>query len=500
VCITEEPSTIDPRKGGDAVSSQLQFMLFEGLTQLNEDGSISNAQASHIEISSDKKTYRFHLGNTNWSNGDIVTSYDFAKAWKTIIHPRFPSPNAHLLYPIKGAEQAKRGVIPLDQVGIYCPDGQTLIVELEKPTPYFLQLLSFCVFFPVHPSMDFKENAPINIDLTDVICNGPFTITEWKHQNEITLEKNIAYRKKDDTQIDMIHISIISSEMTALKMYEQGKLDFLGHPFSSLNCDELSRYQLETELQIIPAAATTFITFNTQNGYFKNKSLRKAFAYALDREVIVKNISAIEENVATRMIPPVLLNNRNKDLFMNRNKETARQLLLEAMNDLGISKKELETITFYYSKSEHNHKIAQVMQQQWHQTLGIMINLQSLESKTLLYRLGIRDYEMALTMWRAQFYDPVSILERFQYGHNIKNYPGWDNKIFAELINESGNDSGKLREEKLEKAEELLVQDIPLLPVYHWNLTFLHKKHIKNIQFSPVGGIFFERISVDQEL
>ncbi|MBM3207308.1 MAG: peptide ABC transporter substrate-binding protein [Chlamydiae bacterium] len=497
VCISEDPATLDPRKGGDAISSQLQFMLFEGLTQLNEDGSVSCAQAHEILNSFDKKKYTFLLGKTQWSNGDTVTSHDFEKAWKTILDPKFPSPNAHLLYPIKGAQQAKEGILPMDDVAIFCPDKNTLIVELEQPTPYFLQLISFCVFSPVHSSMDLKDVTDNKSQKTPLVSNGPFILSEWKHQNEVTLIKNKLYRIEEKTGIDVIYISVIPSEMTALKMYERGELDFLGHPFSSLSNEELSESQLENELHLIPAAATTFVTFNTQNKFFKNKNIRKAFSFALDRELIVKNITPFKEYCATRIIPPTLVGNKNKDLFTKHNPSLAKDLLLQGMDELEIKKEDLETLTFFYSKTEHNHKIAQVMQQQWYEVLGIMINLQALESKNLLHKLSNRDYDVALTMWRAQYCDPASILERFQYALNIKNYPGWENTAFTDCMNQSTSQNDTKRFQTLEQAELILAEDLPLLPIYHWNLSFLHKKRVTNIEFSPVGGIFFERINID---
>ncbi|HUD00978.1 MAG TPA: ABC transporter substrate-binding protein [Rhabdochlamydiaceae bacterium] len=143
--VVREPSTMDPRKGSEFIGSTFHFILFEGLTRLNTDYSVSPAQARSIEISDDRKTYTFHLRGTKWSDGSPVIAADFEMAWKKILMPDFPAANAPLLYPIKNAEEAKRGLVPINEVGIRSIDDKTFVVELKNPTPYFLELVSFCV-------------------------------------------------------------------------------------------------------------------------------------------------------------------------------------------------------------------------------------------------------------------------------------------------------------------------------------------------------------------
>ena len=304
IAISEDPQTLDPRKGGDAVSSQIQFMLFEGLTQLHPDGSVSLAQAYDLAISDDQKTYTFYLGNTTWSNGDVVTAYEFADAWKTILDPSFPSPNAHLLYPIQGALEAKKGMISLSDVGIKAINAKQLVITLHTPTPYFLELISFCVFFPVHHELP-------------LLSNGPFMLDEWKRQNKLSLKKNPKYHASHQVGIDQIDIDIISSETTALHLYEQEKLDFIGHPFSSLGSQEITVVQ--ESLHKIPAAATTLIALNIHHPILQNIHIRKALAYALNRNQIIEHLSIGSGTVATRLIPNILQKRSLPDYFLDNN-------------------------------------------------------------------------------------------------------------------------------------------------------------------------------------
>jgi oligopeptide transport system substrate-binding protein len=108
------------------------------------------ALAKKITTSEDRTAYTFHLRETYWSDGHPVTAYDFEAAWKKMLDPTFPAPNAHLLYPIKNAKAAKEELVSLDEVGLRSLDAQTFEVTLEGPTPYFLELIAFSFFFPSH--------------------------------------------------------------------------------------------------------------------------------------------------------------------------------------------------------------------------------------------------------------------------------------------------------------------------------------------------------------
>jgi oligopeptide transport system substrate-binding protein len=486
LAIPEDPATLDPRKGGDALSSHLHFMLFEGLTKLNEDGSVSPAQCTDFQISEDQKTYTFHLGKTRWSDGTPVTSYDFEKSWKSILSPSFPAPNAHLLYPIVYAEEAKKGVVPLQEVGIYAPDPETLIVKLSYPTPYFLSLISFCVFFP----------APLHIDLQhpdwafhsgkNFVSNGPFVLVDWKHNNELRLQKNDLYHQVDTVKLDQIHLSIIASEMTALQLYENGEIDLIGQPFSMIPLD--AHPHLHEHEEIVMSAEFPF----------SNTKLRKAFTLAINREEIAKNVTQFGEEAAFCAVPPSLKNNKYSTLYSDGHEEEAKALFAQALEEMHITQKELEThLVYLYSHSEANHKVAQVLQQQWLKNLGVQIKLGITDRKNHMDCISRKKHVFAQALYRAQYADPINILDRFRNKDNVKNYSSWENTKFQNLLERSYSESGDQRYNTLYEAESLLLEEAVIAPLFHLNLCYLSKPYIGNVEFSPVGGMFLERLSIE---
>ncbi|WP_215217773.1 MULTISPECIES: ABC transporter substrate-binding protein [Candidatus Rhabdochlamydia] len=190
------PKTFDPRKAGDVYSSQMIFLLFEGLTKRYPDGSIKFAQAKSYTVSDDKLTYTFTLGDNYWSNGKPVTAYDFEQSWKDILDPKFPSMGDYLFAPIKNAESAKKGLVSLSEVGIKAVDEKTLVIELEHPTPYLLKLFTLPRFVPIHVELDRKNpNWAIQTG-AQFVCNGPFLLESFKQNDQIVFTNNPYYRKR----------------------------------------------------------------------------------------------------------------------------------------------------------------------------------------------------------------------------------------------------------------------------------------------------------------
>lgn len=492
--IIREPPTMDPRKGSEMIGSAMHFMLFEGLMRLNPNGTLIPAQARSVEISDDRLTYTFHLRGAHWSDGSLVTAKDFELAWKKIIDPEFGAANAHLLYPIKNAEQVKKGLLPIDQVGIHSKDDLTFVVELEQPTPYFLDLISFCVFFPVNHTIDEKNPQWMMEASSQFVSNGPFKLKNWKHNREIIFEKNQEYWEAPLIDLDTVHVSMVADENTVLNMYQNGQLDIIGMSVSPIPTEALHHFFSEGLLKNQAAPATTIISFNTGRFPFTNKHIRKALSYAIDRSEIVNNITQLGEEIATNIIPSCLTGKANS-FFEDHAVAQARHELMLGLKELGIH--QLPKVTLEYSNSEMNHKLAQVLQEQWKKTLGIVVNIEKQEHKVLLDRLISRSYDFATIYWFAQYKDPISIFERFKFKKNAKNYPDWENAEYTELMNQSAFDSSaEKRAQTFARAEALLLEEMPLAPLYHWQTSFMMKDHLTLTDLKPSGAFDYARLTV----
>jgi len=495
VTIRIEPISLDPRKGNDMIASQLHFMLFEGLLKLNADLTLSPAQAKSYDVSADHKIYTFHLGDTTWSDGTPVTAYDFEKSWKSILNPVFPCPDAFLLYPIKNARRAKQGEVALYQVGITSKDAKTLVVELEYPAPFFLQTVASSVLLPVNFQLDSK-NPDWADSAKNFISNGPFTLKEWKFNQELVLEKNNLYREAKEVHLDHLIFEIMNNESTILYLYSSGHLDIVGYPISFIPSMIHQDKEKKKQLQFFPVATTKFLAFNTSGFPFDNANIRRAFSYAINRKAIIEHITQLDQKEALTIIPPALLPNQH-DLFNDADDKKAQDYLRKGLQELKMEPKDLSGFTFMYVSNPVNQSIAQELQNVWSKVLGVEVNIENVEFKQLHERSKRGEFGIGLFAWVPDYSDPMNILERFQDKTSHRNYSKWHhepyNKILSQAIQTA---SPQEYHQKIKEAEKLLIDEMPISCLYHDNYVFLIQPHVKGFAISPLGHIYFDKISI----
>jgi oligopeptide transport system substrate-binding protein len=492
-------TTLDPRKNSDYVNSTAHFMLFEGLTRMTPLSTHELALAESINISPDKKIYTFFIRNTVWSDGTPVTADDFIYAWETLLDPNFPAPNAHLFYPIKNSEKVKKGLLPKSELGIKALDKLTLEVTLENPTPYFLDLTSFCPFFPV-PSHIVKNHPDWADNLSPLfVTNGPFTLNKWTFSSEYEFIKNNSYWDKESVTLDKIEVFIIDNELTALGLFENNQIDFYG-AYSPIPSDSIPKLKKENKIHATPVGATTFLSFNLSDPIFQNKHMRKALALVINRALLVENITQSDEIAAKEIIPPLLKLSSSKSFFKDHDVDLAKRFFELGLKELGLTKNDLQNITLSFPVNINYKRLAQAIQEEWRTTLGIQTSLEESEFKIHRTKLFQKNYQIAISAWFVQYNDQMNILDRFKSKSNHYNYPGFENREYQALLDKSTfAESKEERFSILEEAEGLLSEETPLTPLYHLNCLYMLNDHVTGLFISPIGSLHFNHIVINED-
>ncbi len=487
--ITQDPITFDPRKGSDFASSTLLFLMYEGLVRVSACcDEISLAIAEKVELSEDMTKYTFHLKDAKWSNGSNITAFDFIQTWKDMLKPNFPCPNVHMLYSIKNAERAKLGQVSDSEIGLTAIDYKTLEICLERPTPFFLEMISFSLFSPINQLLASANSNWADSRNNVLVTNGPYRLSKYIKGREIILEKNPYYWDSKNVKLEKINFSIVGNELTVLNMFDLGEIDILGLPFTGIPPDSIPHLINNGEIKTSHMPASTICCFNMSNFPFTNINIRKAFAYAINRQEIVDNITQKGESIGTNLIPQALSNSQVHAFFKDNDKEKAKMYFEKGLKELGITKDELGTITLLYASTDIYPKIAQALQDQWKKSLGVDIQLTGHEYKIFLDKLTKKDYQLAQCIWVAQYPDPMNFFERFTNKNNLKNYPGYENKNYNAILDRSITCSKKeLRFKVLNEAEQMLIDEMPLTAIYHWNNAYMQKPYVKNLLINKNG-------------
>ncbi|MFF2532778.1 peptide ABC transporter substrate-binding protein [Brevibacillus sp. NPDC058079] len=480
------PPTADPGIAEDSASLTIIRATFEGLTRKGKDGKTHEAAAESYTISEDGKTYTFKIRKAKWSNGDQVTAQDFEYAWKRVLDPKTASNSAYQLYYIKGAEAFNKGTGKEGDLGVKAIDDKTLKVELTNPTPYFLELLAIKTYYPVNKKV-VESNPMWAKDVKTIVGNGPFKMETWEQKIKMVLVKNENYWDKDNVKLDRIDFSMEEDEYTELEMFKHGELDWAGSPTSSLPFYIDSK--VAEKIKWKPIAGTYFYRFNTEKAPFHNAKIRKAFAYAIDRELLI-DVLGLSPWLATSYVPPTMTLNE-KGYFTDNDVETAKKLLIEGMKEEGITK--LPPITLTYNTSEGHKKVSEIIQHQWKMNLGVDVKLEDKEWEVFLEDVNEGDYQIARASWTADFNDPISFLELFKEADGGNNDTGWENPKYRELLNQSNleQDHDK-RKVILAQAEQILMDDMPITPIYYYTNSWVQNDKLKNVDMDGLGAIDFK--------
>jgi oligopeptide transport system substrate-binding protein len=495
-----EPDSMDPHKGEGTSGASILRDLFEGLVATAPDGSLVPGAAASWDISSDGKTYTFHLRpDGRWSNGDPVTAEDFAYGLRRSADPATLSSYSQVLAPILNAEAVIAGELPPEALGAEAVDDHTLVIRLKGPTPYFLELLTHSTTFAIHrPSVE-KFGQRFARPGT-LVSNGAYVLDDWVVQSHIRLVKNPHYHDAGRVRIETVYFYPIENPSVELKRYRAGELDWT----ESLPHQQLDwvRENLSEELHIAPYFGSYYFGFNVTRPPFRDQAgLRRALTMVIDRDILTEKVTGAGELPAYVYVPPIPGYQSPvpewSEWSMEERVARARQLYEEA----GYGPENPLKFEIRYNTNENHRRISLALAAMWKQSLGVQTTLLNEEFKVFLEtRKSKAITEVFRAAWIGDYQDPFSFLEIMHSTHG-QNDVGYSNPRYDELVEASMLEPDPIRRmQQLAEAESILLKDQPVVPLFFYVSRRVVKPWVKGwddslLDYHPTRHMYIEASS-----
>lgn len=455
--------------------------LFEGLVAEDPvDLHPVPGVAERWDVSADGREYTFHLRpDLRWSNGDRLTAEDFVNSWRRALTPSLAADYSNLLYVIAGAEAYHKGrTTEFGTVGVSAPDPRTLRVTLEYPTPHFLSMLQHWIFYPLHlPSI--ARVGPVDRRGTAwarpgvLVGNGPFVLAEWRSGERIVVTRNPQYWDAAQVRLEAIHFHPFESVDAEERAFRAGQL----HVTDAAPIAKVAAYRRDSPelLRIDPYLGTYFYRINVRRPFLNEARVRRALALAIDRTAIVERILQGGQAPAAGFVPDDLPAYESPNTLRS-DPAAARQLLAEAGYPEGRGAPEIELL---FNTSENHRVVAEALQAMWRQELGLHVSLRNMENASVLESRRAGDFQLLRSVWIADYIDAGSFLDIWR-ADSGNNYTGWSNAAYDRLLDQAARTAdGGARYELLQRAEAILLEEAPFVPVYHFTHVFLLQPSVR---------------------
>ncbi|EKY28601.1 peptide ABC transporter substrate-binding protein [Clostridium celatum] len=507
-----DPLTWDVNACYDSNSTTVLGAVYEGLVRISNDGTkdtIEPAGAESWETSEDGLVWTFKLRDNKWSDGEDVVAQHYVDSVIRLLNAESAFPYAFFGFDIKNGEAFYNGEATADEVGIKALDEKTLEITLENPVPYFLSKLSYTVFKPVRLDVIEAAGDAYATDYTKGVFNGPFVIEGYESGNYIKFAKNENYWDSENVKLETVNMTEIKEFATQAQLFEAKQLDVSGATNEYVEKWMKAAEEGQFQANISEAPSVFYIEFNQVNGgstgLMSNQKVRQAIAYSLDREELTSELYG-RYTPAYGFVPGVI--NIGDDLYRDvveepmkapsekyNTPEALQALLHEGLKELGKDTDDLSTIEITYltyGDSELEKQRQEWWKQQIENNLGIKVNVQ-VEGDYALFTAAKNQnkHDILMSGWTADYNDPMTFLDMWVTGGS-NNSVGYSSEEYDTLINslKTENDEEK-RKETYAKAEEVLLSDMAIAPLfYRDNRSFKHN-YVKDFQM-PVFGPSYE--------
>jgi ABC-type oligopeptide transport system substrate-binding subunit len=464
-----EPESLDMHKAVSTEANDVQRDIGEGLLGFTPNGKFRAAAAERWTVSDDGREYTFWLRQeANWSNGDPVIAEDFVYSFRRLVDSATAAIYVKSVVDVENAAEIIAGDKDPASLGVEAVNQYELKIRLDRSVPYFLSLLTHPSTFPVHRgSVELHGNAHARAG--NHISNGAYVLQDWLVGSHIELARNEHYWNNAETAIDRVMHYVTPEPMAELNRFRAGELHTTRTipPASFVQMKE----ERPEEVRTSPSLAVYYHGFNMTKPLFAdNPKLRQALSMAIDRETIADEVMGRGEKPAYGWVPDGTANYDPRrfsyaDLSSAERNQTARQLFREA----GFGEDNPLTIELRYNTSNTHQRIAESVQSMWNEVLGVETTLINEEFQVLLANIEQKEVtEVFRLNWSADYNDAHALLSVLQ-SDNPSNLTGYQSAEYDSLMDRAAAQTDPdMRKAFLEEAEDLMLSDHPLIPLYFY--------------------------------
>jgi oligopeptide transport system substrate-binding protein len=480
-----EPESLDPAIITGQPDMRVVRSLFEGLTRLDPvTARPEPGLAERWERSPDGMVYLFYLrSNLVWSTGEPITAQDVVYSWRRVLDPLTASDYAAQLFSVKHAEEFFTGKIKEpDLIGVHALDPLTVQIELDAPTPYFLDLCALPALMVVSQRAIEKHGDRWLLSYP-VPSSGPYQLEAWRIHDKIRVRLNPFYWDHRETSCERVDFLPIESPTTALNLYETGQADVIWDK-NLIPSELMDILRRRPDCHTFDYLGVFFYRYNVTKPPFDDVRVRQALALAVDKRRIVERITRGGERVADHFTPDGLAH-YHPPAGLGHDPGQARALLAAAGYPQGHG---FPTFQYLFKSGKIDEEIGVELQAMWKNELGVTMELRQTEWKVYLAAQTSLEYDISRSSWIGDYADPNTFLEVFT-SDNGNNRTGWKNRRYDQLLRDGNRQTDPLKREKLlREAETILVrEELPMDPIYFYaGVGFFDTNRIDGIYFNSL--------------
>ena len=491
-----EPDNIDPQQSQFVQEIGVNMKVFEALMTFDVKSGkpIPAAAKDQPKVSADGKTYTYTLRDgLKYSDGKALTAENFKYGWQRHCYPAIAGGYAFTGYIVAGCEDwnsldpkkddpAKLAAAKTAFLNNIKVSGSDISFTLTDQAPYFNSIAALWVGVPAREDTVTKGGASWTEPAT-FIGNGPFILSEWKHNDKMVFTRNPNFRTP--TKLAKWTQVMINEGAVAFAAYRNNELDVYGIAAEDLRSIDADA-ALKAQRVEGPGQCTFYIGYNTKKAPFDDKNVRVAFAKSFDRDAYINDVAKIGKP-ALAFITPGIPGYDSGDTFQKFDATAAKAALAQAAP---AAQAALAGVKITYASSARNKTRLEWFQGQWKTNLGLDVGLDPVDSTTYTQLVKKPDTTPALFLlgWCADYYDQQDWLTTVFHSKSTVTRIGYNNPQFDKLVTDGDKEPDpKKRDDLYQQASRLLSQDAPAAWIYYDANPVLEKPWVKSFYLTSLG-------------